>query len=284
MRVLVTGSETTHGSAWAELLATDHDVTCLGSEEHDELDTVVADRTDYESIRPAFEGQDVVIDLPVSGESDTTWAPHSRTMAGTYAFLDAAEDVGVSSYIVGSSNMVVQGYEVEHAPDLYEPDYEFTIDHTAVPRPLSMYAVTRLFAEHVSCAFARADDWKLGRHAVHGRDYPEHVYALRWGSVRLWDGLDHPYGDAEYGVTHGMWDRDSESYELAVKRMKGTWLSGRDLRQLINLMIEDESVTFDVFYGVSANDNGWLDIAHAKDVLGYDPIDNASEWEGPPSR
>jgi hypothetical protein len=283
MRILVTGAETKYGTAWASLLADEYDVRCFGGKAHDDIESIVGDRTAYDDVRPAMEDVDVVIDMPVAGEPNATWDAQSRTMAGTFTFLEAAEDAGVDSYIVGSSNMVVQGYEVDHAPDLYDPDYEFTIDHTAVPRPLTPYGVTRLFAEHLARMYAEAEDWQLGRHIVEGRDFPEHVYILRWGSVRTWDGFDHPYGDAEYGVEHDMWERHSDEYELAVERMKATWLSARDLKQLVSLMIEDESVTFDVFYGVSETDRGWLDIEHAKDVLGYEPKDVATEWDATPS-
>jgi len=46
----------------------------------------------------------------------------------------------------------------------------------------------------------------------------------------------------------------------------------------------DDAVEFDIFYGVSDNDRGWMDIEYARDVLGYDPVDNGEAWTEPPSR
>lgn len=283
MRVLVTGVGTKYGAAWAKLLDEDHTVTGIGSEDCEGIETVIADRTEYDEIRPVFDGQDAVIDMPAAGEPNSAFEQQLTSLEGTNNFLRAADAASVESYIVGSSNMVVQGYEVDHAPGLYEPGYDFELDHTAVPRPLSMYGVSRLFSENLARRYVEAEDWQLGRHVVEGRDFPTRVYVLRWGSVRAWNGMDHPYSDAEYGVAENMWTRDSDEYELAVKRMKATWLSGQDLRQLVSLMLADDTVSFDVFYGVSETDRGWLDISHAKDVLGYAPKDNVADWSSPPS-
>jgi hypothetical protein len=56
------------------------------------------------------------------------------------------------------------------------------------------------------------------------------------------------------------------------------WHSRRDLAHLVDCCLRDESVTADVFYGVSDNPTRWFDIEHARDVLGYDPQDDASDW------
>jgi hypothetical protein len=130
--------------------------------------------------------------------------------------------------------------------------------------------------------YAQSTDWQVGRHVTRQRAFPTQVYVVRWGSVRLTPGMDHPYSDAEYGVENGLWERDSRQYELAVKRMKATWLSGDDLGHLLECILHDDGVTFDIFYGVSDNDRRWLDIEHAAERLGYDPQDNGEEWAGPP--
>jgi hypothetical protein len=53
---------------------------------------------------------------------------------------------------------------------------------------------------------------------------------------------------------------------------------------MVDRCLRDDSVSFDVFYGVSDTDRSWMDVEHAKDVIGYEPQDNADEWDGPPDR
>jgi len=65
--------------------------------------------------------------------------------------------------------------------------------------------------------------------------------------------------------------------------MKGLWLSHRDLAHLVDCCLQDESVEWDHFYGVSANDRRWFDdLDHARDAIGYDPDDNGDDWDSPP--
>jgi hypothetical protein len=51
---------------------------------------------------------------------------------------------------------------------------------------------------------------------------------------------------------------------------------------MIECCLADDQVEFNIFYGVSENERRWLDIDHAKDVLGYQPQDRAEEWDSPP--
>jgi hypothetical protein len=64
--------------------------------------------------------------------------------------------------------------------------------------------------------------------------------------------------------------------------MKATWQSRRDVALMIENCLADQDVTFDIFYGISDNNRGWFDIEHAKTRLGYEPKDNADQWETPP--
>ena len=282
MRILVTSAGTSYGNGWARVLAESHDVTCFGPEEHPDIETVVGDRREYDTVRSAVDGVDAIVDLPAAIGDDAGWEPHHRMMEGTHNLLRAAGETEVPQYVVGSTNKTVEGYEIERGPRIYEVDDEFTLDHTVPPRPTKPYAVSRLYAEFLAKMYADSVDSKVGRHVTHERPYPEQAYVIRWGSVRLSPGMDHPYSDAEYGVEDDLWERGSEEYEMAVKRMKATWLSGRDLGHLLECVFEDEDVTFDVFYGVSDNDRRWLDIEHARERLGYDPTDNGEDWSGPP--
>jgi nucleoside-diphosphate-sugar epimerase len=130
-------------------------------------------------------------------------------------------------------------YEVDHAPDLYFPGYDLTVDHTVQPRPDSMYGVEKVYGEG------------LGRLAADAHDMQ--VYALRICSVRDPE-YDHPYGDAEAGVDRDEFERDSDEYAEQVARIKCMWQSRRDHAHMVERCLRDDTVSFDVFYGVSDND------------------------------
>ncbi|WP_269524084.1 NAD-dependent epimerase/dehydratase family protein [Coraliomargarita parva] len=53
------------------------------------------------------------------------------------------------------------------------------------------------------------------------------------------------------------------------------WVSPRDLNQLIQLCIENEDLLFAVFHGISDNQFKHLDISDARELLGYEPQDDA---------
>jgi hypothetical protein len=67
--------------------------------------------------------------------------------------------------------------------------------------------------------------------------------------------------------------------------MKGLWQSRRDLAHLVECCLQDNTVEWDHFYGISANSRRWLDdLAYARDTVGYTPADNGEEWDEPPTR
>jgi hypothetical protein len=162
-------------------------------------------------------------------------------------------------------------YELEYEPEIYRPEFGLVVDHESPRRPDSFYGVSKSFGED------------LGRYFVENYEYPEQFYAIRIGSVRS-EPYDHPYGDAERCVDRGECERDSDEYQTHVARMKSLWQSRRDLAHQVDRCLRNESVDFDVFYGVSDNDRRWFDLEHARSVLGYDPRDNGEEWDGPPER
>jgi len=71
-------------------------------------------------------------------------------------------------------------------------------------------------------------------------------------------------------------DGPGRLYEAGQSR----WLSPRDLGQLTWRCIETDSVRFGIFYGVSKGGEEKWDLTNAKEVLGYDPVDDGSapEW------
>lgn len=294
--VLVTGP---YGEAGEAILTHLHgkqayEFTFLNRSDHPDYDTHVADIADYEAIRPAFEGQDAVIHLAAQSDAGAELeGVIEPNIVGTYNVLEAMADAGVEKLIFASSQRVMGLYEEDHAPELYEEDYpsEFDrlrLDHESLPKPDGYYGASKVFGENICRVHARSDS------------APERVYSLRISSVRT-EAYDHPYGDAERGVDRGeehaveegevwdqsqtgAWARDSEEYDRMVRRMKASWTSQRDFAHLLECCLEDDTVTYDVFYAVSGNAARWFDIEHAQAVLGYEPRDDASGWDAPPDR
>ena len=276
MDVLITGAHGRVGTAITERLE-GYRFTLLDAEEGpppDGGESVVADVRDYDAIRPHFEGQDAVVHLARTpelgghGSREIAWSePLAENLEGINNVYEAARDAGLDSVLFASSNHAVGMVEVRNAPEVYH-DTGVRTDHTEPHRPDSRYGLTKSYGEDLGRLLAEA----------HGIRF----YGLRIGAVREPE-YDHPYGDAALGVDRGDWERGSEEYEEQVARMKGLWQSRRDLAHLVECCLQDESVEWDHFYGVSANDRRWLDdLEHARETVGYEPQDDGEEWDGPP--
>jgi hypothetical protein len=238
--------------------------------DHPELETVVGDISEYETVSDAFEERDAVVHLAADPNINAGWESIlQNNIIGAYNCLESCKKQAVKSVVLASSNHVVGMYEEEYAPELYDESYDIVINHRTPIRPDSLYGTSKAFLEG------------LGRYYVENYEYPKQVYALRIGSVRH-SKYDHPFGDAEAGVENGHWERDSDQYRRAVRRMKATWQSRRDAASLIECCLRDETVTFDIFYGVSDNSRRWFDIEHAGELIGYDPQDSSDDWTAPP--
>lgn len=236
---------------------------------YSDLVTITGDIANYNEIRPAFDGQDAVIHLAALSNEGPWPQILENNIIGCYNVLEAAKDAGVETFVFASTNHVVGMYEKELAPDIYSPDFDLLLDKTDPIRPDSYYATSKGFGEH------------LARYYVENNEFPKRCYSLRICNVS-YSSDDHPYAVAERAVEQGEYERDSEEYQQDVARMKAKWHSRRDFAHMIECCLEDESVTYDVFYGVSDNDRRWFDIEHAQEVIGYNPQDNAEMWDAPP--
>jgi hypothetical protein len=59
-------------------------------------------------------------------------------------------------------------------------------------------------------------------------------------------------------------------------RLKSTWLSHRDLVQLVNCSLQGD-IDFGTYYGVSKNRGRFWDISDAEREIGYHSQDDASQ-------
>ncbi|MGD9045042.1 MAG: NAD(P)-dependent oxidoreductase [Desulfobacterales bacterium] len=61
-------------------------------------------------------------------------------------------------------------------------------------------------------------------------------------------------------------------------RILSTWLSHRDMVQLVRRSIEAEAIRFGIYYGISGNTRAYWDIENARKEIGYAPQDNAETY------
>lgn len=234
-------------------------------------DTVVGNVTDAEKLTETAAGHDAMIHLAAYPYGDGTWNDvFEPNIVGMYNALEAARKQEVETFVFGSTNHVMGLYEEEFAPELYTGETDLLLRHNDPVRPDSYYGASKSFGED------------LGRYYVESHEYPKRFYALRICTVNMPE-YDHPYGDAEQKAEEGLFDRDSDEYDHWVRRMKAMWQSRRDFAHMVDCCLQDDDVEFDVFHGVSDNENRWFDLEHARTRLGYRPRDDGSEWDEPPA-
>lgn len=264
MKVLITGSSGRVGRAIYPRLEEKYDVSGLDIVKHSRHDTYIGDITKIDEVKPAFEGQDAVIHLAGKPSPLYPWDEILKhNIIGTYNVFEASHEVGVNKIIFASSLRVVHMYDEEYKPEIYEPSSNISIDHTDPVRPDSYYAVSKLFGE------------QLGRMYTESRSPPSQFYVLRSGGVTE---DNHPFSPVDKRVEKGEIEKGSEHYINQINRRKGLWLSHKDYTQIVDKMLQDKSVNYGIFFGVSDNDRRWVDIENAREVLGYEPINNSSEW------
>lgn len=254
MNILITGVSGLIGNMLARQLPTLGGYTVSGidiaaPEGVDLAAFTTADCYDYDAIAPSFRGVDGVVHLAANAPVDTPWHDVLRNnITATHNVYEAARAAGVKRLVFASSNHAVGNFELDQPyASIVRGDYSMVNDDPsdiplvdrAVPvRPDSDYGVSKVFGEAT------------------GRYYSEHhgleVACLRIGTVNRQDAPGNI-------------------------RSLATWLSHRDLAQLVHLCLT-RPLRFEVFYGVSNNRWRFWDISHARDLIGYDPQDDAEDY------
>ncbi len=242
-KILVTGMSGLIGGIVGEHLASlGHEVSALNRQPVDGYPTTQASITDYDAIRPAFDGIDTVIHLAAYLGPDDQ-AQLDINIAGTYNVFKAAGEAGVDRVIFGSSGATVMASEW-HEPikSMIEgriPDPRPVMMHDVPPWPNGLYGVAKVAGEAMGRLFSEN----------HGS-----AIAARIGRVR-----------AE--------DRPANIREVAVH------FGHRDIRQFFEKCVDaPDSLKWDVFYGVSDNFTRYRDLTHSAEVIGYVPQDGIKSW------
>ena len=213
-----------------------------------------ADVADFEAIRPAFEGQDVVVHLAADPSPTAPWESVLRSnIIGTYNVFEASRQAGVKRVVFASTNHTVGYYPLKQDP--YKAIYDGRLGEVRRPFPLigieavrpdGYYGVSKVFGEALGSYY----------HDAFGIS----VINLRIGWVMKSD------------------DPTTSPPALSL------WLSHRDCAQVIQKAIDaPPSVGFATLYAMSDNKLLIWDLEPTKRVLGYEPEDGAGEeWHEVP--
>jgi nucleoside-diphosphate-sugar epimerase len=252
-KILITGAAGRIAQMVREALKDDYELSGIDLRAPEGYeDYTVADMTDIDAIRPAFEGKDVVVDFANNPAGNLSWEDaFSNNIHATFNSMRAAQEAGVGRYIYTSSNRITEEYQQDEPyASICRGDYT-GLDQASIPlintsmpvRPNGPYGIGKAAAE------------AAGRYFVdkHGLS----VICLRLGTM----------GRDDAGP------RDQRQF--------ATMLTPRDVKQLYACAVAaPDDLKWGVFYGVSNNKWRFWDISDAERLIGYKPIDNMETWRG----
>ncbi len=259
MKVLITGAAGKCGSALAGL---SYDITALDHIKTNIFtDSYQGSINDNSLLNKIIAGCNAVIHLAGASSVNASWQEClENNIIPTEKILMLCAKHNCSKIILASSNHVLGGYEDEHSPALYSKKL-FELDHTSQPRPDSFYAISKLTLEG------------LGR--FYAEKHNLNIFAIRIGAL-LPELYDNPFGYAEIARAEKGILNNSQEYKNLVSRLRAIWLSRRDWKQLITLILDSQLKGFHLFNAISNNTLRWLSIEYAKDYFGYKPLDNGA--------
>ena len=206
---------------------------------------ILCDIADFDQVRQAVEGIDVVAHLAADPSGESWESLLNSNIVGTYNVFEACKVAGVERIVAASSITVSQGHreqkpykammERRHA-DIPDDVEMITPDIPAEPR--SLYAATKVWTESLARTYAH-------RHGLS-------CICVRIGQVER----DRP--------------RPPQGADI--------YVSQRDIVQIFEQCINaDDSLKFEIFYGMSDNDFRWVDISNAQQKVGFRPQDRAED-------
>lgn len=209
----------------------------------------LVDVADFDAVRRALQGMDVVVHMAADPRGDAPWEAVLRSnLIGSYNVYEACRLNGVKRIVYASSVMVSWGYwQDEPYKSIAEGRYQ------DLPNPLPI--VTKDMAVRPTDLYPSSKVWgeAMGRYYsdVHGLS----VICLRIG------GVNDPDRPGQSPVGHAVWCSQRDVVQMVVRAIEAP----KDLR-------------YDIFYVISNNAHRIWDIEHGKQVLGYVPQDGIGEY------
>ena len=246
-KVLVTGMSGLIGGLLRERLeaAGDYELSALNRSAVEGVECYRADIADFDAVKAACEGKDVVVHLAAYLGSDDFEGQLRGNIIGTYNVLEAARLAGVKRVVFASSGNAIRGYERDEpyksigAGDYDNVPDDFPMITHDMIRPEGIYGAAKVFGE------------ALGR-------YYSDAYGLSVLCVRI--------------------GRVTKDNGLGAERDRSIYLSHDDVAQILHLCVDaPESLMYDVFLATSDNRWGYRDLEHPREVLGYAPKDSADD-------
>jgi nucleoside-diphosphate-sugar epimerase len=220
-------------------------ISGIDIKESQELPVSIGDISNYNSIENEFNGACAVIHLAANAYAGADWEKIvGPNIVGTQNVFRAARESGAEKIIFASSNHVTGLYEKDEPyrsivngqySNLNPADIQ-QIDHTAPVRPDGYYGASKIFGE------------ALGRY--YSEEYGIQVFCIRLGSV----------------------SRNNSPFDI---RQYATLFMHSDLVTLIDRCLENNSLRYCIFYGVSNNTWKFWDTSYIKGCLGWEPEENA---------
>jgi nucleoside-diphosphate-sugar epimerase len=208
----------------------------------------LADLSDFDAVRRSVEGMDVVVQMAADPRPHASWEQIlSSNVIGVYNVFEACRQAGVRRIVLASSVMASWGYQADEPYRAIKegrfgdvPDRIPEVTHLDPPRPTEPYSASKVWGEALARVYSD----------VHGLS----CICLRIGAV---NAPDRPANLALCSV----------------------WSSQRDVVQLVERCVDaPDALRFDIFYGISNNRHRWVDIAHAREGVGYVPQDRAEDY------
>ena len=244
-KVLVTGMSGLIGGLLRDHLEQlgDYELSALNRGEVEGIETHRADISDLDAIKSAFVGVDVVVHLAAYLGDDDFYNQLPVNVVGTYNVFEAARLAGVKRVVYASSGSTIRGKEHYYPyKEIASGEYDRIVDQVPIVthneiHPGGVYGAMKVWGE------------ALGRHFSDA--FGMSILCVRIGSV-------------------------TQQNKPAEARQKSIFLSHKDVSQILKLCVDaPEDLKYDIFLATSDNKWNYRDLTHAKDVLGFVPVDSA---------
>jgi len=242
--LVVTGLSGLIGTVLRRHLGDRYDLRALNRRAVEGVPTHRADIADLDAIAPAFAGAAAVVHLAACVGSSPPFEELLRAnVVGTHNVFEAARRAGVPRVVFASSGAAVSACERDEPyRSLVAGQYDGLRDwpmltHETPVRPAGLYGASKVWGEALGRHFADA----------HGLS----VLCVRIGRV---NAEDRPLRTRDFSV----------------------WCSQRDIVRMLERCVEaPATLRYDVFFVTSKNRWGYRDLGHAREVLGFEPLDSA---------